>query len=157
MSKEISKISSDAVESLMRYSWPGNIRELQNVVERAVILSKGEVLDLPPLPSQEPLQREPVTLAEAERDHILKALEACNWVVGGAFGAAARLGVKRTTLMDQIRRRGCHEKPFNGGRRLCFGFPELCGPSMDQPRCEVRSASRHSCGGKGCPGVVKYQ
>jgi len=112
MSKEISKISSDAVESLMRYSWPGNIRELQNVVERAVILSTGEVLDLPPLPSQEPLQREPVTLAEAERDHILKALEACNWVVGGAFWAAARLGVKRTTLIDKMRRRGLSRKTF---------------------------------------------
>src|SRR5882672_9746084 len=61
---------------------------------------------------QEPLQREPVTLAEAERDHILKALEACNWVVGGAFGAAARLGVKRTTLMDKMRRRGLSRKTF---------------------------------------------
>src|SRR6267154_1061980 len=98
--------------SLMRYSWPGNIRELQNVVERAVILSRGEVLDLPPLPSQEPLQREPVTLAEGERDHILKALEACDWVVGGAFGAAARLGVKRTTLMNRMRRRGLSRKTF---------------------------------------------
>jgi len=112
MSKEISKISVDAVESLVRYSWPGNIRELQNVVERAVILSRGEVLDVPPLPSQEPLLREPVTLAEAERDHILKALEACNWVVAGAFGAAARLGVKRTTLMDKMRRRGLSRKIF---------------------------------------------
>src|SRR5258705_6866997 len=112
MSKEISKISVDAVESLVRYSWPGNIRELQNVVERAVILSRGEVLDLTLLPSQEPLQREPVTLAEAERDHILKALDACNWVVGGAFGAAARLGVKRTTLIDKMRRRGLSRKTF---------------------------------------------
>src|SRR5258706_8373316 len=112
MSKEIPKISSDAVQSLMRYSWPGNIRELQNVVERAVILSMGEVLDVPPLPSQEPLLREPVTLAEAERDHILKALEASNWVVGGAFGAAARLGVKRTTLIDKMRRRGLSRKTF---------------------------------------------
>ncbi len=115
MSKEITKISNDAVESLMRYSWPGNIRELQNVVERAVILSRGEVLNLPPLPSQQPLQREPVTLAEAERDHILKALEACNWVVGGASGAAARLGVKRTTLMDRMRRRGLSRKMFQAG------------------------------------------
>ena len=115
MSREISKILSDAVESLMRYSWPGNIRELQNVVERAVILTRCEVLDLPPLPSQEPLQREPETLAEAERDHILKALEPCNWVVGGAFGAAARLGVKRTILMDKMRRRGLSRKMFQAG------------------------------------------
>ena len=122
MSKEISKISSDAVESLMRYSWPGNIRELQNVVERAVIRSRGEVLDLPPLPSQEPLQREPVTLAEAERDHILKALEACNWVVGGAFGAAARLGVKRTTLMDKMRRRGLSRAIFQRRESDLHGF-----------------------------------
>jgi formate hydrogenlyase transcriptional activator len=122
MSKEISKISSDAVESLMRYSWPGNIRELQNVVERAVIRSRGEVLDLPPLPSQEPLQREPVTLAEAERDHILKALEACNWVVGGTFGAAARLGVKRTTLMDKMRRRGLSRAIFQRRESDLHGF-----------------------------------
>jgi formate hydrogenlyase transcriptional activator len=124
MSKEISKISSDAVESLMRYSWPGNIRELQNVVERAVILSRGEVLNLPPLPSQEPLQGEPVTLAEAERDHILKALEACNWVVGGAFGAAARLGVKRTTLMDKMRRRGLSRKTFQRRGSDLLWIPE---------------------------------
>ena len=114
MSKEIPKISSDAVQSLMRYSWPGNIRELQNVVERAVILSMGEVLDVPPLPSQEPLLREPVTLAEAERDHILNALDAGNWAVGGASDAAAHLGAKWTILMDKMRRRGASREIFQG-------------------------------------------
>jgi transcriptional regulator of acetoin/glycerol metabolism len=77
---------------------------LQNFIERAVILTKGEVLELPVLASRFPTK--PVTLAEAERDHILNALRESNWVVGGASGAAARLGVKRTTLVDKMRKRG---------------------------------------------------
>jgi formate hydrogenlyase transcriptional activator len=103
MSKRISKLSKQAMEQLMRYPWPGNIRELQNVIERAVILTKGDILQPPYFA---PIRSAPVTLAEAEREHILKALEATGWVVGGAHGAAARLGVKRTTLIDKMRRRG---------------------------------------------------
>jgi formate hydrogenlyase transcriptional activator len=106
MSKRISKIPDDVMENLMRYPWPGNIRELQNVIERAVILTNGDTLQIPPLPSGTLIRREPVTLEEAERDHILKALEECQWVVAGKFGAAARLGMKRTTLMDKMRKRG---------------------------------------------------
>lgn len=94
------------MESLMSYPWPGNIRELQNVIERAVILSNNDVLHLPALPVRTLVRTEPVTLNEAERDHILKALEESNWVVGGALGAAARLGLKRTTLIDKMRKRG---------------------------------------------------
>jgi len=106
MSKRISKISDTGMEALMRYPWPGNVRELQNFVERAVILSTGDVLHLPSLPSRSAVQTGDGTLAEAERDHILKALEESNWVVGGRSGAAARLGVKRTTLIDRMRKRG---------------------------------------------------
>jgi formate hydrogenlyase transcriptional activator len=106
MSKQISKISGAAMESLIRYPWPGNIRELQNVIERSVILTSGDVLQVSGLPSVPPLRTAPVTLEEAVRDHILKALEESNWVIGGKVGAAARLGVKRTTLMDKMRRRG---------------------------------------------------
>jgi len=90
----------------MRHPWPGNIRELQNFVERAVILTNGHLLQIPPLPRLRVKSPEPVTLEEAERDHILRALEESNWVVGGASGAAARLGVKRTTLIDKMRKRG---------------------------------------------------
>ena len=106
MSKQVSRISSHAMDNLMRYPWPGNIRELQNLLERSVILTKGDVLQMPALPSRMPIRTEPVTLAEAERHHILKALDESNWVVGGSSGAAARLGVKRTTLIDKMRRCG---------------------------------------------------
>lgn len=106
MGKQIVKIKSDALDALVRYSWPGNIRELQNIIERAVILTTGDVLQLPALPSISTVSHEPVTLEEAERDHILNALEESNWVVGGAAGAAARLGLKRTTLISKMRKRG---------------------------------------------------
>src|SRR5947208_15505804 len=86
MHKRIEKITSDAMEALVRYPWPGNIRELQNFIERAVILTKGDVLEIPALPSRTTVLAEPVTLAEAERDHILNALQESNWVVGGAAG-----------------------------------------------------------------------
>ena len=106
MAKRIGKIASAAMDELVRYSWPGNIRELQNFIERAVILTRGDVLQLTELPSSPTLPTGPVTLADAERDHILNALEESHWVVGGAAGAAARLGVKRTTLISKMRKRG---------------------------------------------------
>ena len=106
MAKPIEKITSDAMEALVRYPWPGNIRELQNLIERAVILTNGDVLQLSAMPSRAAAPTEPVTLAEAERDHILNALRESHWVVGGATGAAARLGVKRTTLLSKMRKRG---------------------------------------------------
>jgi formate hydrogenlyase transcriptional activator len=106
MAKQIGKVTSDAMESLLRYSWPGNIRELQNFIERAVILTNGDVLRVSALPSHAAFPTEPITLADAERDHILNALRESNWVVGGVAGAAARLGVKRTTLISKMRKRG---------------------------------------------------
>jgi formate hydrogenlyase transcriptional activator len=106
MSKRIGKIPSDGMDALMHHPWPGNIRELQNFIERAVILTNGDVLQLSPLPSHLAFPTEPVTLADAERDHILNALHETNWVVGGAAGAAARLGLKRTTLLSKMRKRG---------------------------------------------------
>ncbi len=106
MAKQIGMITSDDMEALVRYSWPGNIRELQNIIERAVILTSGDVLKLSALPSNVAIPQEPATLAEAERVHILNALRESNWVVGGAAGAAARLGVKRTTLISKMRKRG---------------------------------------------------
>ena len=71
-----------------------------------MILTNGNVLQLPELPSQTVVPTGPVTLVEAERDHILNALRESNWVVGGASGAAARLGLKRTTLISKMRKRG---------------------------------------------------
>src|SRR5882762_8079170 len=107
LNKRIEKIREEDMATLSEYHWPGNVRELQNVIERAVILSSSPVLH-PPL---EQLNRAVSstasaarTLAEAEREHILQALRDVDWVVGGPDGAAARLGVKRTTLLDKMRR-----------------------------------------------------
>jgi formate hydrogenlyase transcriptional activator len=106
MSKRITKISRAAMETLKRSQWPGNVRELQNVIERAVILTRGDILHIPAPPSRLPIRRDAMTLADAEREHIRHALEESNWVVGGKAGAAARLGLKRTTLIDKMRRSG---------------------------------------------------
>jgi formate hydrogenlyase transcriptional activator len=114
MGKQIEMITSHALQALVSYSWPGNIRELQNLMERAVILTDGDVLQLSALPSREVVPTGQLTLADAERDHILHALRESNWVVGGAAGAAARLGVKRTTLISKMRRRGLSRAMVSG-------------------------------------------
>jgi formate hydrogenlyase transcriptional activator len=99
---------------MKQHPWPGNVRELQNFLERAVILTEGDVLQIPSLPSRLPIRTEEMTLAEAEREHILHALEESNWVVGGTTGAAARLGVKRTTLVGKIRKSGLSREMAHG-------------------------------------------
>ena len=106
MHKRIEKIPFEAMEALLRHPWPGNIRELQNFIERAVILTHSDVLQLSALPANVPVRNEPVTLADAERDHIMNALRESHGVVGGSTGAAARLGLKRTTLISKMRKRG---------------------------------------------------
>jgi formate hydrogenlyase transcriptional activator len=109
MNRAIETIPSETLDLLVRYSWPGNIRELENLIERAVIVSPGPVLRVPlsdlKLPS-EPVPGELLTLDAAEREHILKALEASNWVLAGPKGAAVRLGVKRTTLQSRMQKLG---------------------------------------------------
>jgi formate hydrogenlyase transcriptional activator len=112
MSKQISRISNDSMDALKRYPWPGNIRELQNFIERAVVVTRGDVLELPPLPAVMQRKQEPVTLREAEQRHLLKTLEATNWVVGGPFGAAARLGMPRTTLIAKMQKHGIGTRKF---------------------------------------------
>jgi transcriptional regulator with GAF, ATPase, and Fis domain len=105
MNKHIEKIPSDAMEALLDHEWPGNIRELQNFVERSVILTTGRILN-PPIPELFRRGRvaPPTTLRECEREHILKAVEAANWMIAGPHGAAARLGVARSTLMYRMRK-----------------------------------------------------
>jgi formate hydrogenlyase transcriptional activator len=100
------------MDALVRYPWPANVREMQNVMERAVILSPSPSLrvpvgDLHPAPwhSQVPAG-EPVTLAEAEREHILGVLRETGWVVGGPKGAAARLEMKGSTLHWKMKKLG---------------------------------------------------
>jgi formate hydrogenlyase transcriptional activator len=104
--RPIETVSRESMEMLCRWSWPGNVRELQNVIERAVILSPGTVLTVPRegFESRASPTSSPVTLQDAERDHILRALEQTGWVIGGADGAAARLGLKRTSLVSTMRR-----------------------------------------------------
>jgi formate hydrogenlyase transcriptional activator len=109
MSKQINHIPPAAMSALSSYQWPGNIRELQNFIERSVILSDGTVLS-PPLTQ---LERSPVadslgavTLKDAERNHILKTLKQTRWVVAGPHGAAARLGMKRSTLYFRMQKLG---------------------------------------------------
>jgi formate hydrogenlyase transcriptional activator len=104
--KNIESVSRETLDALCRWPWPGNIRELQNVVERAVILSKGPVLTVSRTEFETvvPAISAPVTLEDAEREHILRALAETNWVIGGSRGAAARLGLKRTSLVSTMRR-----------------------------------------------------
>jgi formate hydrogenlyase transcriptional activator len=108
MKKRIETIPADAMEALCQYAWPGNIRELQNLIERAVILSPGPALQLCLAELTTPLNASPLTppqtLEDAERAHIRRALEAAGWVIGGPNGAAARLGLKRTTLLSKMQR-----------------------------------------------------
>ncbi|HEY4048440.1 MAG TPA: sigma 54-interacting transcriptional regulator [Acidobacteriaceae bacterium] len=112
INKQINAISSETMQALTRYPWPGNIRELQNVIERAVILSQGRVLnvqlsDLKPKQLQNgPASIGHLTLEEMERRHILAVLEQTNWVFAGPNGAAARLGMKRPTLQFRMQKLG---------------------------------------------------
>ena len=109
MNKRVDEIPSKTMDALVQYRWPGNVRELQNFIERAVILSPHTVLRAP-ISELEPFSTHmranvPMTgLEDVERDHILRALEASNWVVGGRNGAAARLGMQRTSLVYRMRR-----------------------------------------------------
>ena len=109
MNKNIADIPRETIEALVRYSWPGNVRELQNFIERSVILSPHYVLrapvsELQPFRSRTESDSPMTGLAEVERDHILRALEASGWVVGGRHGAAERLGMKRTSLVYRMRK-----------------------------------------------------
>jgi len=95
----------------MQYRWPGNIRELENFVERAVILSKGTTLQAPVWELERdfanpaiPTVREATTMEDAEREHILSTLRETNWTIAGPTGAAARLGMKRTTLQSRMKK-----------------------------------------------------
>jgi formate hydrogenlyase transcriptional activator len=117
MKKNVENIPSDTMDTLVRYDWPGNIRELQNLIERAVILSTGSTLDVPVAalngrksgsasgaPGRSAPDKGMETLEEADRRHIVAALESTNWVIAGPNGAAARLGIKRSTLQFRMRK-----------------------------------------------------
>jgi len=127
MGKNIEHIPEETLDAFKSYAWPGNIRELQNAIERAVILSDDGLL--PQLLS--PVRIEPITAAapmrcslkDSERTLIMEALEAANWVIGGPNGAATQLGVKRTTLIGRMKKHG------------------ICRPQQDLDRHRVVAAS----------------
>jgi formate hydrogenlyase transcriptional activator len=111
MQKRITAISEEFMTAVEQHSWPGNIRELQNFIERSVILSTGSVLSgsLPALPGTLKLSAA-MTLEDADRSHILQTLQQTEGVVGGPNGAAARLGLPRTTLISKMRQLGINRK-----------------------------------------------
>jgi formate hydrogenlyase transcriptional activator len=112
MGRQIEAIPTEVMDALVRYPWPGTVRELQNIIERAVILSSGPSLQVP-LGDLQPADTRAtattaaaVTLADAEREHILSVLDETDWVLGGPNGAAARLGMKRSTLQWKMKKLG---------------------------------------------------
>ncbi len=129
MNKVVDSIPAETMEAMLAYNWPGNIRELQNFMERGVILSVGSVFQ----PPFTPLQRETMavaagrkTLEDAMREHILQALDQTKWVLGGRQGTAAYLGVARTTLIAKMRRLGIESSRTAGysrgaSRQAAFG------------------------------------
>ncbi len=113
MQKRIDTIPESTMAALCAYDWPGNVRELENAIERAVILTTGPALDVELAelaPRSASPFRPPTTLEDAERDAILRALDGSRWRIGGEGGAAARLGMKRTTLQSRLRKLGI-ERP----------------------------------------------
>ena len=115
MDKRIESISAATMRRLMAWSWPGNVRELENFIERAVILTRGNVLNVP----LSELEDNPMVAGNGvaklseesvESEEILRALKDCEGRVGGPAGAAARLGVKRTTLISRMKKLGIHPR-----------------------------------------------
>ena len=133
MGKQIDHIPQDMLAAFTSYSWPGNVRELQNLVERAVIRSNNGVL-ANPLVISEKLSNAPVpprsTFSDSQRALILQALQVAGWVVGGSGGAAARLGLKRTTLIAKMKKFGISRPvPTDDRDELTDGFEGAPAPS----------------------------
>jgi formate hydrogenlyase transcriptional activator len=110
MQRRIETIPDDTLAALRRHPWPGNVRELENLIQRAVILSTGVELRVPPAALEAPRSRiandDSDTLGGLERAHVMRVLEETNWIMSGSRGAAARLGLKRTTLQSRLKRLG---------------------------------------------------
>jgi len=114
MNRNIETIPSDTMDALVRYPWPGNVRELENLIERAVILSPGTVLRVPLAElrtADSATTSGSATLEQVEREHILQALQESHWKLSGPRGAAAQLGMKRTTLQSRMKKLGIVKKP----------------------------------------------
>ena len=133
LNKTIDSIPDEVVEVLKAHDWPGNIRELQNCIERAMLFSPGSVLRLPldlkqtvtqtVKRSSESASR---TLADADRDHILETLNQTNWLIGGQGGAADLLGLPHTTLIYRMRKLGIETRRSLGARPISQSAGEQC-------------------------------
>jgi formate hydrogenlyase transcriptional activator len=115
MGKRIDVIPQETVKVLQNWSWPGNIRELENMIERMVILTKGRALAAPPAGLDVPQDVGDESLTEMEREHIIRVLRETRGVLSGTDGAASRLGVKRTTLQSMIKRHGIELQDYRRG------------------------------------------
>ena len=106
--RSITNISAETMTALCHYHWPGNIRELENLIERSVILSQGRSLEVPlgELKHTDAKTAVGPTFEDVQRQHILHALDECKWVIAGATGAAAKLGMKRTSLQYKMQKLG---------------------------------------------------
>lgn len=115
LNKPIGGVSERVMNALCAYAWPDNIRELENVIERWAFLSAHDALELdrPLLETHSDVRSQPhaSTLEDAERDHIRRALAECHWVISGPFGAAQKLGLKRTSLQYKMQKLGIVRPP----------------------------------------------
>jgi transcriptional regulator with GAF, ATPase, and Fis domain len=106
MGKKITRVPRKTMDAFQRHPWPGNVRELRNVIERGAIITEGETLTMPLLGEATRVEAPPTTLADAEREHILRALERTGWHIKGANGAAAVLGLNPATLYSRMKKLG---------------------------------------------------
>jgi formate hydrogenlyase transcriptional activator len=155
MRKRITAISEEFMAALARHPWPGNVRELQNLIERSIILSTGDVLS-GSLPGLDQTTRDrskcsktfaPVTLLEGQISHILQTLQETNGVIGGRHGAAARLGLPRTTLIHRMKRLGITAASVPTWESIPR-TPPVSGISHEAARS--RNSKEHSDVGKEC-------
>ena len=129
LNKPIDSIPDEVMAVLKAHDWPGNIRELQNFIERAVLFSPGSVLRLPLDLKQTVKQRSESaarTLADADREHILETLKQTDWMIGGQDGAANRLGLPRTTLIYKMRKLGIETRRSSRARPIRQLADEQC-------------------------------
>jgi formate hydrogenlyase transcriptional activator len=125
--KSVDQIPAEVMEALKRHDWPGNIRELQNFIERSIILTKGSELRAPIAElTRSQIQADHArTLEESNRSHIEAALRDTSWVVGGPNGAAARLGMHRTTLISRMRKLGISREQVERSAEQSDSYMEI--------------------------------
>jgi hypothetical protein len=134
--KQIEFIPTEVMEILVGHSWPGNIRELQNFIERSVLLTDGNTRRPPPRGLRQNAEIDflkPLTLKQAERHHICKTLEQADWVIGGPRGAAVRLGLKRPTLYARTQRLGISRANQIAENRIFGTRPQMTGHGETWP------------------------